>query len=716
MSETARPERRSESEDLVAAADAAHALVESSPREAAARAQRLAQAASRAGAAEAEAAALHALGYAQYQLADPNAVATLRSAIRIAERRGLTSRAAYARRLLAGIYADRGNVRAALQEIDRACSGLNGSDLARAQTVRLAVLANLGQSDIDLAFTRKALRSLERDSDQVWQARLLQNRGLVLWNRGDPQAAEDLTRARALWGGLGAHAATTIVDVLLMRLALSRDDVVDAIRRLDAIDTTELPGRITALVDGHGGRVLLAARLFDEAATALRRAEAVLSEAKTDASVLEERLELARLLVAVGQHDDAEQVATAISRSAGARGHRLLAARARMFALAAKAHGATPRPSDVRAALYAIRALDELGHPDEGMRARLVLARLALGLGRPAPAEAALAEVRRSRVRLSVVDRLDECAIDAMIRESRGDSAGGKRALRRGLRTLDLHRSTLGSVELRAAASGAGVELSLRGLRLASRTNNATELLTWAEALRSNALRLPAMRPAQDRQLLARQVELRRVVARIREADARGLPRQTLARRQAELEDEIRAQTRTAQGDGEWSASTRSIRAAQLSLGTRALVEYIELDGQMHALTLARGKLAVHALGATAHAEQLGWLRFALRRLARGRLDPEARAAALANAGAAAAALDEQLVAPLLQTIGEAPLVIVPTGALHALPWSALPSLRGRPVVAAPSLSTWLELEARPRRRAKRVTLIAGPSFATRGP
>ena len=136
----------------------------------------------------------------------------------------------------------------------------------------------------------------------------------------------------------------------------------------------------------------------------------------------------------------------------------------------------------------------------------------------------------------------------------------------------------------------------------------------------------------------------------------------------------------------------------------------------MHALTLARGKLAVHALGATAHAEQLGWLRFALRRLARGRLDPGARAAALANAGAAAAALDEQLVAPLLQTIGGAPLVIVPTGALHALPWSALPSLRGRPVVAAPSLSTWLELETRPRRRAKRVTLIAGPSLRHAAP
>ena len=363
MSEIALLETRRAADDLLAAAEAAHALVESSPREAAARARRLANEASGAHASEAHAAALHALGYAQYQLADPDAVASLRSAIRIAERRGLTSRAAYARRLLAGIYADRGNVRAALREIDRACSGLNGSDLARAQTVRLAVLTNLGRSDIDLTFTTHALRALERDSDRVWEARLLQNRGLVNWNRGDPQAVNDLARARELWGALGANAATTIVDVLLMRVALSEDNVVEAIRRLDAIDTTDLPDRITALVDGHGGRVLLAARLFDEAAEALRRAETVLSEAKTDASVLEERLEIARLLLAVGQHDDAELVAAEISRSAGARGHRLFAARARMFALAAKARGASAKPSDIRAARQAIRELDELGIP-----------------------------------------------------------------------------------------------------------------------------------------------------------------------------------------------------------------------------------------------------------------------------------------------------------------------------------------------------------------
>jgi CHAT domain-containing protein len=79
------------------------------------------------------------------------------------------------------------------------------------------------------------------------------------------------------------------------------------------------------------------------------------------------------------------------------------------------------------------------------------------------------------------------------------------------------------------------------------------------------------------------------------------------------------------------------------------------------------------------------------------------------NADASAAALDKLLVEPMRPVIGDRPLVVVPTGALHAIPWSALPSLRGRPVVVAPSLVTWSALAARPRSRRRKVVLVAGP-------
>jgi len=59
--------------------------------------------------------------------------------------------------------------------------------------------------------------------------------------------------------------------------------------------------------------------------------------------------------------------------------------------------------------------------------------------------------------------------------------------------------------------------------------------------------------------------------------------------------------------------------------------------------------------------------------------------------------------------------VIVPTGVLHALPWGALPSLRGRPIVVAPSASLWLRLGRRSGRNGRTV-LISGPGLRNSGP
>jgi CHAT domain-containing protein len=53
--------------------------------------------------------------------------------------------------------------------------------------------------------------------------------------------------------------------------------------------------------------------------------------------------------------------------------------------------------------------------------------------------------------------------------------------------------------------------------------------------------------------------------------------------------------------------------------------------------------------------------------------------------------------------------VLVPTGALHALPWGTLPSLRGRALTVAPSLSVWLDLTRRTAPNQGRTALIAGP-------
>jgi hypothetical protein len=92
----------------------------------------------------------------------------------------------------------------------------------------------------------------------------------------------------------------------------------------------------------------------------------------------------------------------------------------------------------------------------------------------------------------------------------------------------------------------------------------------------------------------------------------------------------------------------------------------------------------------------------------------DATATRSGNAGTSAAELEALLVEPLADAIGEASLVVVPTGSLHAVPWSGLRALRGRSVVVAPSLATWAALAGLPRTRRQQVVFIAGRGFATR--
>ena len=106
---------------------------------------------------------------------------------------------------------------------------------------------------------------------------------------------------------------------------------------------------------------------------------------------------------------------------------------------------------------------------------------------------------------------------------------------------------------------------------------------------------------------------------------------------------------------------------------------------------------------------------FALRRLLLGRT----RGLGADVLAPTAARLDELLLAPLGLDVG-APVVVVPTGLLHGLPWSCLPSLAGRDATIAPSAALWLRdlAGARPTPTTAtstpadpRVALVAGPQL-----
>jgi CHAT domain-containing protein len=142
-------------------------------------------------------------------------------------------------------------------------------------------------------------------------------------------------------------------------------------------------------------------------------------------------------------------------------------------------------------------------------------------------------------------------------------------------------------------------------------------------------------------------------------------------------------------------------------LGPATLVEYLALDGVLHAAVVAEGRVTLHRLGTVAEAENhLAALRHGLRRVAHSSRTAAAAATLVEHK---AKQLDALLLHPLRL---DGPLVIVPTGTLHALPWPALPSLTGRPVCVAPSATLWHRAATAPAAAlAGRAVFVAGPGL-----
>ncbi len=150
------------------------------------------------------------------------------------------------------------------------------------------------------------------------------------------------------------------------------------------------------------------------------------------------------------------------------------------------------------------------------------------------------------------------------------------------------------------------------------------------------------------------------------------------------------------------------------ALGDRALVELVEVGSRLHAVVVADGRAKLRPLAQGKDvSREIGQLRFSLGRLAGGRGSATSTAAYTAALDHSAHCLDELLLRPLLADLGARPLVIVPTGALHHLPWSVLPSCRDRAVTVTPSASQWL-VASRPREETSGRTalLVAGPDCA----
>ncbi|MFJ6686586.1 CHAT domain-containing protein [Streptomyces werraensis] len=607
-----------------------------------------------------------------------------------------------------------GRTRQGLDALGRGVRRGTGHTRARVLFRRAYSWWVLGHHKEALEDVRRAVPVLRQAGDVIWTARALTLRATVHLALGAVERAEaDFASAEDLWAVTDQeHDKADAVESRGLA-AYRSGDVPAALRLLDEAEERYAKlGTPTFMLSIRRCEVLMAAGL---AAEALAEADTAIAELDSIGGQSTRKAEL--LLAAARAARQADDPATATARAGLA--VRLFAgqrrtwweAHARLVLIGAR-HAAGKRSGRlVRDAAAVAERLAELGAP-AAPEAFLLAGRIALDLGRTADAERHLAVAARSRHNGPPLARMTGWAAQALRARAAGSTRGVLEACRRGLSVLDDHRMTLGASELRARATAQGAELAALAQQAALRSGGPRRLLVWSERWRATALSAPPTRPPADPELLSHMTAYREIAARAEETRMEGRPVPALEREQRRLEQAIRSRTLHMRGEahGDDTRFDAGRLLEQLGDGVR-LVELAVVDGRVQVLLCGQGRVRRFGTGWLAAAEtEAEHVQAGLRRLAHP--GAEARLPVVEAAGRR---LEELLLGPAAAHLGDGPVVIVPPGRLHRVPWALLPSLRERVVSVSPSAGSWLRArETRPPWGGRKV-LVRGPGLATGG-
>ena len=670
---------------------------------------------------EVEAVARRALGLALRELGQlAQARVELERSLAAARRSGLAERRGEALSSLALVLAYSGDARGALRSTRAASRLLRGGAAARNRMQSGLILHKLGREDEALAEYRLALGGFGRAGDELGQVQVRLNRSVIAANRGDTAAgAADLRRAMALAEKLGQ---TLLVASCAHNLGFLLGRAGDVPAALASFAEAE---RTYELADPSGGwapvleidraELLLSAGLFEEAERRVGSALAVLDAGENVADASEARILAARVSLAAG--DPAASAAHAEAAARAFAGQRRMSLRLLADTALVSARAAQPLQSEEerralrRLAVRVARRLERTGRRSDGREVRIIAGQLALEDGDARAGRLLLEPATRWRRSDPFQVRLQSCHATALLRQADGDGRGARRAVRSGLRVLHAHRASFGSAELRAHAGARGTELAAVGIRLAMAEGDTWTILRTLDTLRASTAGSASVRPPPSTGLAHALAELRRIDAGLREAGDDAARQAALLRRRRRLEDGIRDEARATAGTAGGAVTERLTPAGlRALLDGRSLVSYFALDGLLHAVVVGRGRPRLVTLGPLEPiVRAIDAVVAALHRLAAGRGSPAARRVVRAALDADARGLDAAIIEPL--GLGPAPLVIIPSGTLYALPWHALPGLRTTSVAVAPSVSGWLRARSAERPGGAAV-LIAGPGLA----
>ncbi|MDO0924708.1 CHAT domain-containing protein [Streptomyces sp. TG1A-8] len=606
-----------------------------------------------------------------------------------------------------------GRTRQGLSAFEQGVARGTGHTRARVLYRRAYVWWVLGRHREALEDVRRAIPVLRQAGDVIWTARALTLRATVHLALGAVDRAEaDFAAAERLWGTTGQeHDKADAVESRGLA-AFRSGDIPAALRLLDEAEERYAKlGTPTFMLSIRRCEVLMAAGLAPEA---LAEADAAIALLDRIGGQSTRKAEL--LLAAARAARSAGDPDTAIARAADA--VRLFAAQRRTWwqtharLVLTEARVAAGRRSGrlVADAAAAAERLTSFGSP-AAPEASLLAGRIALALGRTAEAERHLAVAARSRRAGPPPARVTGWAAQALRARAAGSARGVLEACRRGLDVLDDHRMTLGASELRARATAQGAELAALAQEVSLTQGDPRRLLEWSERWRATLLSAPPARPPADAALLSGLTAYREIAARAEAARMEGRPVPALEREQRRLEREIRSRTHHMRGSAPGGGDRFDVGRLLDRLGEALLVELAVVDGRVHVLLCGRGRVRRFAGGALAEAvAEAAHVQAGLRRLAQP--GGEAR---LPLVEAGGRRLEELLLAGAVPHLGSGPVVIVPPGALHRVPWALLPALRERVLSVSPSAASWLRARETAPPPGGRHVLVRGPGLASGG-
>lgn len=670
---------------------------------------------SRRSGAEARAVAQRASGLALAELHRPaEALSALRRGARIAATAGLREREGEARMSAAYVLCTMGRTRTALAEADRAEALLDGAALHRLRAQRAAILHVTGSHESALVEYAAAIAGLVRSRDLLWEALARNNRGVLYAEQNRlPAATRDLERSATLFGELDMGLAQAHTEHNLGYLAARAGDAVGALDRYRrAEDVHRQIGVPPTLVLITRAELLLGLRLADEAVDVARRAVELCRAARRGSDLAQARLMLAEAALQTGDAGLALRSADEALRAFQRQGRTSWALVARWVRLESRIRAAGAPDARLMAVSRRLAGqLDSARWDAFALEARIAAARLAADLGRTTEARAELSRAAATGRRAPALVRARALYAQALADRLAGDDASARRSLRRATAIVADYATALGSLDLRAGVAGHVADLTALGVRLARDAGRPAAVLHWSELGRGLTLRTRPAPPTDDAELADLLSRLRLTLTELREATTAGTDPRPLLRRQARLEEAVRALGRRGRhGPVPTAEPPTSPAVLRATLGDRTLLSYVDSAGELLCVSVRGGRTELHPIGRTADvAGETELVRSALRRLSAAFGTPRMLGQRQEVLRKAAARLEGVLLPP----VGDGPVVVVPAGPLHSLPWAVLPALSGRPVTVTPSAALWVRAKTRaPDPPGSRATLVAGPDLA----